>query len=392
MTRRLLVNWVTHPLVGMTVEGLRWANAFKAENPDLETGLLLDSNAPIALARCLPSLDHVYAVDVDQTCNQDRLVSEPALPKRWSYIFTDPRHHGVAAESSFRKVDDILRRCIGRVPGNRGWDRTGLPVARHRPLRLVLPEAARRRAAACLPQGRSPVISIVPGSAAEPSRTPAASFWHELICAVRDRHPDAAFVVIASLGTPNGRCTQGIDRDWVNRLVSSRDGVVDAVDLPLLEQLALAARCDVHVSPHTGMSFAIQCVGTPWLVLSGAREVEYVFNGVPWRSVYPTCDRYPCGNWLGQRGNRMYPRCRVLAGLGRPFDCLDTAALLDRLGDILDGIEDLLHGRIDYHGELQRHRAEIVRRTGLDADTKFLDGGSPIGAPDFLFPTKPRQE
>ena len=51
---RLLVNWVTHPLVGMTVEGLRWVNAFRAENPALEIGLLLH-------ARCADSAGRMPA-------------------------------------------------------------------------------------------------------------------------------------------------------------------------------------------------------------------------------------------------------------------------------------------------------------------------------------------
>jgi hypothetical protein len=47
----LLVNWVTHTLVGMTVEGLRWVNAIRAENPELHVGLLLNRDAPVALAQ-----------------------------------------------------------------------------------------------------------------------------------------------------------------------------------------------------------------------------------------------------------------------------------------------------------------------------------------------------
>ena len=147
-------------------------------------------------------------------------------------------------------------------------------------MRLQLPDAAREFAAARLPSGRSPVISIVPGSAAEASRTPAPEFWRQLIGALRERYPDVIVVLIGSL-RGEGRGTLGLNREKIDALLAAHDSIIDAVDLPLLQQLALAERCDVHVSPHTGMSFAIQCVGTPWLALSGAREVEYVFNGVP---------------------------------------------------------------------------------------------------------------
>jgi hypothetical protein len=382
---RLLINWVTFPGIGHVVEALRWVQAFRSENPDLEIGLLLHRRGPTVLADCLPVLDRLYAVDVEASCSEDRLVCEPALDRRWDWIFSDPRNHSDSADPSLRRVDELLGREQPDARANHGWDCSGLPAARHRPVRLVLPRAARDCAAARLPPGREPIVSIVPGSAAETSRTPAPEFWRRLMGALRERHPRAAFVLIGSLRARPGQATLGIDRDQLDALVGAFDAVVDAMDLPLLEQLALAARCHVHVSPHTGVSFAIQCVGTPWLALSGAREVEYVFNGVPWSSLYPSCDRYPCGGWVGRSGPRMYPRCEDLARDGQPFECLSTAVLDSRLGEIVDRIDDLLAGRVDYHAELRRHRAEIARRTDLPEGASFLDGGDQVLAPDFRF-------
>lgn len=384
MTQRLLVNWVTHPLVGMTVEGLRWVNAFRAENPALEIGLLLNRDAPTALAQCLGALDCLYAVNVSGSCTADRLATEPALPMQWDYIFTDPGNHSPTGHESFRKVDELLRGLMPDAACNRAWQLNALPPATHRPVRLVLPASAQQVAAARLPPDRSPVISLLHGSAAQASRTPAPEFWQTLINALRKRYPDAIIVLIGSL-KGRGKRTLGIDRETLDALLATFDGMVDAVDLPLLEQLALAQLADVHVSPHTGMAFAIQCVGTPWLALSGAREVEYVFNGVPWVSLYPTCDRYPCGDWVGRTGYRMYRRCEVLKQSGKPFDCLSTTALSARLGEILDRIDDLIAGRIDYHKALQQHREEIARRTDLPRDGNFLEGGKQVLAPDFLF-------
>jgi hypothetical protein len=384
MTARLLVNWVTHPLVGMTVEGLRWVTAFRAENPALEIGLLLHRDAPGELADCLDALDKRFAVDIAATCAAGHLVADPPLQGQWDYLFTDPRNHAPTAHGDFRQVDDILRRQLPRAAGNRGWDSGMLPHSRHRPVRLSLPEEARAFAAHRLPAGRGPRISIVPGSAAEASRTPAPEFWDQLISALRGRYPDVVVVLIGSL-RGQGRSTLGLARNSIDTLLDKNANLVDAVDLPLLQQLALAERCDVHVSPHTGMSFAIQCVGTPWLALSGAREVEYVFNGVPWSSLYPACDRYPCGNWVGETGERMYPRCRALARFGKPYECLGTQVLSERCGEILDRIDELLHRRIDYHAELARHVPEIARRTGLAPGVNFLEGGEQVLAQDFLY-------
>lgn len=384
MSGHLLVNWVTHPLVGMTVEGLRWANAFRSRNPGMEIGLLLNRDAPLDLAACLPGLDRVFAVDVAATCTSGRLCSEPALEGPWEALFTDPRHHAESADPGYRRVDEVLRLTLAGIAANRGWTRGGLPAAKHQPVRLELPVASQERATERLAGCGAPLVSLVPGSAAEASRTPSMDFWRQLLAALCDRYPGVAIVLLGSLRQA-GQKTLGITRRDIDDLAATFDCLIDAVDLPLLDQLALAARCDVHVSPHTGMSFAVQCVGTPWLVLSGAREVEYVFNGVPFKSIYPGCDRYPCGDWVGKLGKRMYPACEFLSRRGKPFACLSTPTLAARLGEILDGIDDLMHGRAPFHPALLRHREVIAGRLGLGADDNFLDGGTDVLAPGFLY-------
>ena len=52
--------------------------------------------------------------------------------------------------------------------------------------------------------------------------------------------------------------------------------------------------CDVFLAPHTGFGLAALAVGTPWLAISGGRWFEYYFNHVPFRSVIPDVERYPC--------------------------------------------------------------------------------------------------
>ena len=39
---------------------------------------------------------------------------------------------------------------------------------------------------------------------------------------------------------------------------------------------------------------AALAVGTPWLAISGGRWFEYFFNRVPFRSIIPDTERYPC--------------------------------------------------------------------------------------------------
>src|SRR6185437_7573139 len=71
-----------------------------------------------------------------------------------------------------------------------------------------------------------------------------------------------------------------------------------AMDLPLTDQLAIVAGCDVLISPHSGFGMAALAVGTPWLSIAGNRWPEYYFNGVPFISVLPDRDRFPCYSGL----------------------------------------------------------------------------------------------
>ncbi|MGA8260880.1 MAG: hypothetical protein WB783_11755, partial [Arenicellales bacterium] len=128
----------------------------------LEIDLLLNRDAPIALAQCLGTLDCLYTVDVAGSCAADRLATEPILPMQWDYIFTDPRNHTPTAHESFRKVDELLRGLMPDAACNRAWQLNTLPPATHRPVRLVLPASAQQAAAARLPPDRSPVDQFAP--------------------------------------------------------------------------------------------------------------------------------------------------------------------------------------------------------------------------------------
>ena len=45
--------------------------------------------------------------------------------------------------------------------------------------------------------------------------------------------------------------------------------------LPVIDQLATVAACDVLVSPHSGFGMAARAVGTPWLSIAGNRWPEH---------------------------------------------------------------------------------------------------------------------
>jgi hypothetical protein len=169
-------------------------------------------------------------------------------------------------------------------------------------------------------------------------------------------------------------------------LVGEFPEVRDAFDLGLLNQLAIAERCALHVSPHTGMSFAVQSVGVPWLALSGGEMYEAVLNGVPFVGIYPACERYPCGPWFDQVKNAMWPECRERHARNDIFLCMSNDWLLPRLPDIIQAARLLIERRLSYHECAQMHYDAMLPGLGAKAgDPVFFDWPDVV-AVQFIFP------
>ena len=383
--RRLLINWIYYRPIGHAIEAFRLADAFRNENPDLEVGVLINSTAGIELADCLPQIDNVFGVNVsafgsDETGHN---AFEEINPE-WDYVLTDTRHDRPMGWHALDRCEQAFRAFIRPKVTNNGWDLEGFPPRRYRPLELQLPHMAKSFARGFVTEDVRTRISILLGSGTEPNRTPSMVFWRQLCQALIEEFGDVEIILLGALRGKGSR-TKGINVDDINSLVSEFSQVRDGFDKGLLNQLAIAETCDLHISPHTGMSFAVQSVGVPWLILSGAWPVETVLNGVPFYAVFPECEQYPCGPFLRNSPGEMLAECEVRKETGKPFLCLTQPTLSGRMPELLRAARQLAKREMAYHECLNRHYKELLPRLGRQPGEWFFDGGRDIASENFIF-------
>jgi len=233
---------------------------------------------------------------------------------------------------------------------NDGWKAETLPPRKFAPLRLQLPEKERRAAEARCGAG-APRVSLLPAGGSH-TRAPTLKFWSTLLDRFFELHPEGEVFLLGSFDRKRS-FTRGVTRKEIESLTRTFPRVHDAFDIGLLAQLAIAERCQLHISPHSGMSFAVQAVGVPWLAIAGQQWWEFLLNGVPLVSVFPACPLYPCFR-------EMYPECesRLRKQLRTP--CMEDEALLARMPEIVDAMESLLGGAISYRDSADRHEQALL--------------------------------
>jgi hypothetical protein len=136
------------------------------------------------------------------------------------------------------------------------------------------------------------------------------------------------------------------------------------------------------------MSYAIQCVGVPWLVISGGDVAENIVNGVPFVSVYPDCKYYPCGPWFAPQKNPMLPECVDRRKDGQPFVCLSEERLARKLPQIMAAARRLVNRDLRYVDCVRQHYQAMLPRLGKHDGEPFMDGWPHVLAKEYVF--KPR--
>lgn len=348
--KSLLINWVYYRPIGHVIEALRLACDIARADAGLRISLALNAEAPAELVECVDCVEHVYRVDVERRFPKD-------LPREWDYVLIDPR---ASTPSGWPALDRFHQAFRERVNGTRlnPEDPAHMLPRKIEPLRLKLPQRARDFAAARLTGDHAPRVSVLFGAASQ-MRAPSLAFWTRLFDAFFERHPNGALVLLGKLQGGGSR-TRGITARDIQSMCDRYPAVHDAFDIGLLEQLALAERCQLHISPHSGMSFAVQAVGVSWLAISGQEWHEFMLNGVPLVSIFPDCPLYPCFR-------EMYPECRTRIRDGVRTPCIEDEALFTKLPQIIAAMESLLAGEIAYRPAAEQHEKALRERLGPDS-------------------------
>lgn len=389
MGQRLLINWVYYHPIGHAIEAYRVAQAFRNSNPDLEIAVALNARTALELAPCVPAVDTVYAIDVDDVASPEGAQKAiAAVPRDWEYVYSDPRQGTPMGSDALDLIAQAFRSFLRAGLINDGWEiPDGYPSQHLTPLALDLPQEAKEFAQHFVSPAATARVSLLLSAGSDANRTPPLTFWHALIRHLMTEFTGAEIVLLGAF-KPGRSVTQGIDRGAIDDLIHEFPTVCNAFDVGLLNQLAIAQRCNLHISPHTGMSFAIQSVGVPWLALAGGEIHEAVLNGVPFVSVYTDCPRYPCGPWFDPVKNAMLPECQERRGEERPFLCMTGERLTARLPDILRAARLLIEDRLSYQECVQAHYRAMLPRLGADEGAPIFFDWPRVMAEDFIFPRR----
>jgi len=385
---RLLVNWVYYNPIGHAIEGFRVADGYRNAHPDMEIGVMINAAAGPELAECLPQIDHVYPVDVlEFTKPNGPYHGFEQVPQDWDYVFTDPRHDNPMGWDALDRCEREFRAYVrGRVL-SKGYRIEGLS-GKSRPLVLHLPDRAKEFATDFITVSAPVRISLLFGSGTEASRTPPTTFWRTLIEALSIEFPGVEIALLGAFKRGQGRSrTEGVTPEDIAGLEAAYPQVRDMFDKGLLNQLAICETCDLHISPHTGMSFAVQSVGVPWLCLTGGGTVETLFNGVPFISLFPTCERHPCHHpgYVTDPDRAKLPECVGRNKTNEPYLCQSEDALTARMGEIIEAAGRLIRSEISFHECLYQYQRKFQLRLGWKEDDWNFDGGRALLESDYIF-------
>jgi ADP-heptose:LPS heptosyltransferase len=216
----------------------------------------------------------------------------------------------------------------------------------HQPLRFVLEPAPLEQR----------TIAVMLAGSSEPALYPSFAAWRTILDALHAAFPDVRPALIGR-SVKDRRTSSALDR---RALLDHPSQPIDAYDLPLKEQLAIVKASELFLSPHTGFGLAALATGTPWLTISGGRWFEYYFNHVPFRSVIPDVERFPCFS--------QFSPAMIVDGRTPSMSDERIAADLDR---IVAAAETLLAGTLTYDQALSDYFGELKAVT---SDIWSIDG------------------
>lgn len=363
--RHYLVNSVFSVALGHVIEGIAIGNAIRRTDPDAKISILVNKQSALSLFACVAHLDFtVVRIDVSRTSpilgilDIDRL-----LPGPWSFAITIHDERGVTWQAPHLSQFHCAFKAWTISRSLNSWrlydgparfpDGTAL---KYSPVRFQIPALDRRFACEFLKSASFPRIALLLGSGLA-EKTPSIRFWRQLAVEVRKTFPENSVILIGKTGNSPGS-TANLTPEGIEFLKSDSRNILSAVDVPITAQLAIAEQCSVLVGPHSGMAFAIQCTGLPWVVLSGWSYHEYFTNGVPIISILPKCPKYPCD------GTSILSACTMAIQDKRTVECLSDTALIEQIDNVLAAIRSIYVSKISYRECVADYKFKITQFPG----------------------------
>lgn len=364
----LLVNFVYAQQVGHTIEALHYAHGYHVADPSRRISLVLNARTATELAALAPFVEQTYPIGVD-LFDADAKPDLAGVPSTWDWIVSDARSVDPGQRQMFPGLA-AHHEAVGKLEVRRGRGLAGFKLppsyAPGEHLRLTLPDERRERAAARYDgsdDGGGPRIAILPGGSAARSFYPSVRSWELIIAALLRRYPDATFCLVGKV-REDERTSTTFSRAELDQLLAAMPRSVDVVDEPLLDQVGAVNACDVLISPHSGFSMIALAFGTPWLTIGGNRWPEYFFNGVPFYTVIPDLDRFPCYTMFE-------PDPPSVEDDGERMPSMSRARIEDDLDEIVSGVERLVERTWDYETALRDHATRWLPVVGGDPQLLF---------------------
>jgi len=361
MKKTLLVNFNYFAPVGHCVEALRYTLGYHKANPSFEISLILNKHTPYFLADLCPWIKKTYTVDLpwDLPANKVNKKLFDHIPKEWDYLASDARSKNTdyCPEPFFtyyQKINQHLK--IKEKKGYCGDD--SISYLPNQQLIFDLPKDNLKFAKKKTIKSKVKIGLIFAGHG-EQEYNPSLKSWEKIIKALFQKYPDLSIYLFGRIKrNDKGTLTAGVWKNDVQNFLKKFPKTVNCFDIGLLNQLSIAKECDVFISPHTGFAFAVLCVGTPWLTISGTEWAEYFYNNIPFYSVLPDCNKYPC-----YRG--MLKKCQENLKNKKRVLCMTEERIQKDLPEILKASDILIDKKWDFDTCIKNHLGKLKKSSGI---------------------------
>jgi hypothetical protein len=357
-SKKLLIVWVYYPAVGHLIEAIEVAANYHNANPNLEIHVLVNSKTPYKIGYYCDFIFKIYPVEVsadgiNATSIKDFEQIEfdyVIFPKRLIY---SPQDFPESLLKGNLFLQDYFKPKIwGGYNNVLSLNKNALQEKPYSPYQITIPKD---RITFNLPDAiGKPIFSVMLKGASKATKWPSLKMWKTVLLCIKHKYPESSFLITGlSSVFILSKATEVEEKNRIFKFINSIPGALNCFDLGLDNQLAVIQNSDIFIAPHTGFAFLAPCLGTPWLALSGGEWAEEMPAQMPFYSVLPSCEKYPCN------GGDIKFECKVRIKLKQPIKCMSD--LKHKTDDILIGIEKLLNTNYSYDASHRDYEMSALR-------------------------------